>query len=680
MSVITKGELEDWLNDDGDDIYHRTGIRDDAPRSVPKPKKAAPKKAAPAKPKKAAPKKAAPKPKTPAKPRSAAPKKAAPTRAPKVSIPKPPSRNGDPRDGDGDGLIFDGTPRQRPAVPKALGLSLNMRGTKRFKNIAAGRAANPPKKNVQAWNRIFEAAPLTRFDPGLYDLRSDIVNDLAEALEVMSSDYPEVVLHLQDANIMPVRERTVGGSKASAYIESNHEICSLSINPDMDDAMVLMERDRQFMRHRGFRGNVTADPRAVFLHEFGHVIQAREFAREVGRSYKNSRVQPGDPDAIPNALRNRDRGTSGSLVAWAVALASHGGGKSEFLADVALSVSFYATQNPVEFQAEIWAMAHAYPDRKLHPSLEPVLASMKMAARKPFTHPELSYVAQQPRSADSSTVILKEKKVPRYKIPKRRFIDYSGTPNVGAPIITEGKKVIAAYRIDHMPPDPADVVQRPDILEKRRKKQGLVSPFSTPKEITGSHGHRPHGKSIRWPALYEHLREKGMTKAKAAAISNAAWKKNRLGIPTNTPMSAIGVAKSEDEATFTGEIVKVNEDKQLVFGWAYVTHDQLGELNVDGSGEFVDDPNELEKAAYDFVLKARTGDSDHDMTVKSTLVESMVFTPEKIKALGLKQGDLPIGWWAGWKVHDPEVWDGVKKGKYASFSIFGRSTKKDITT
>lgn len=219
--------------------------------------------------------------------------------------------------------------------------------------------------------------------------------------------------------------------------------------------------------------------------------------------------------------------------------------------------------------------------------------------------------------------------------------------------------------------------RRLDILEKRRGSDRMASPFSTPKEITGSHGHKPHGKSIRWPALYEHLRKKGMTKGKAAAISNAAWKKKRMGIPLNTPMSAVGVAKSNFEE-IGGTIVAKSEDKRTVFGWAYVTHDQLGELNVDGSGEFVDDPDEIEKAAYNFVLNARTGDADHTNVVKSTLVESMVFTPDKIEALGLQKGDLPVGWWTGWKVHDDDVWAGVKKKRYGSFSIFGRSVKKEI--
>ena len=71
-------------------------------------------------------------------------------------------------------------------------------------------------------------------------------------------------------------------------------------------------------------------------------------------------------------------------------------------------------------------------------------------------------------------------------------------------------------------------------------KRAVANPKSSPLEISGHHGHRPHGKSILWPALYEHLRRKGKSKAAAAAISNSAWKKKHMGIATNTPTSARG--------------------------------------------------------------------------------------------------------------------------------------------
>lgn len=273
------------------------------------------------------------------------------------------------------------------------------------------------------------------------------------------------------------------------------------------------------------------------------------------------------------------------------------------------------------------------------------------------------------------------------------------------------------------------------------------NPKSTPREIVGSHGHRPHGTSILWPALYEHLRRKGYSKAKAAAISNSAWKKKRVGMRTNAPTSARGLLKSDfpyadlvtkagrrrrrrgrgrkpklgtgqrfealsgelrargardpdalaayigrkkfgrkrfrdlarkSEQLYEGEIAKIDEDKRLVFGWAYVAYDADGELVVDKSGEFVDDVGELETAAYSFVLKSRTGDTDHSNEITSTLIESMVFTPEKIEKMGIPEDAVPQGWWCGFRVEDDDAWESVKTGKRTAFSIFGRSVKEAV--
>ena len=133
------------------------------------------------------------------------------------------------------------------------------------------------------------------------------------------------------------------------------------------------------------------------------------------------------------------------------------------------------------------------------------------------------------------------------------------------------------------------------------------------------------------------------------------------------------------------EIAKIDEEKRQVFGWAYTTHDKNGNLIIDKSGEFVDDPDELEKTAIQFVLNSRNGgafhmrDSDDKAIVKSTLVESMVFTPEKKKALGLSENAIPTGWWVGFQVDDKDTWDLVKSGKLTSFSIHGKGTKKEVT-
>lgn len=136
-------------------------------------------------------------------------------------------------------------------------------------------------------------------------------------------------------------------------------------------------------------------------------------------------------------------------------------------------------------------------------------------------------------------------------------------------------------------------------------------------------------------------------------------------------------------------VIKMDTDKQLVFGWAYVSHDAEGNVVVDKSGEFIDDYGELEEAAYLFVEKSRVGGDGHaritseigtdDVAKKvGTMVESMVFTPEKLSKMGLPPGILPTGWWVGFKVEDPEVWKAVKEGKRPAFSIHGSGRREEV--
>lgn len=138
-------------------------------------------------------------------------------------------------------------------------------------------------------------------------------------------------------------------------------------------------------------------------------------------------------------------------------------------------------------------------------------------------------------------------------------------------------------------------------------------------------------------------------------------------------------SEPEVEVEASGAISKIDKAQQIVFGWAYVTHKADGALNVDKSGEFVDSIDELEKTAYDFVLKSRQGDAYHDNQAKSTMVESVVFTPEKVAKMGLPEGIIPNAWWVGFKVHDPQAWSEVESGRLTSFSVHGKALKKDVS-
>jgi len=105
-----------------------------------------------------------------------------------------------------------------------------------------------------------------------------------------------------------------------------------------------------------------------------------------------------------------------------------------------------------------------------------------------------------------------------------------------------------------------------------------------------------------------------------------------------------------DNIVINGRIEKFDEEQQLVFGWASVSVKD-GNLIKDSHDDIIKE-NELETASYDFVLNSRKAGEMHK-TVEGIgdLVESIFFSTEKQKALGLEGAPLPIGWWVGFKKH-----------------------------
>lgn len=133
-----------------------------------------------------------------------------------------------------------------------------------------------------------------------------------------------------------------------------------------------------------------------------------------------------------------------------------------------------------------------------------------------------------------------------------------------------------------------------------------------------------------------------------------------------------------DEFFSEGSIEKKDMEKQLVFGWCSIARRADGSVVVDKQGDVLEDIDQMEKVAYDFVLHSRDGGEMHVRKGVSTLVESFVSTKEKWDAMGIPEGVLPTGWWVGFHVHDSEVWKGVKEGKYKMFSVHGSGLRKAL--
>lgn len=130
----------------------------------------------------------------------------------------------------------------------------------------------------------------------------------------------------------------------------------------------------------------------------------------------------------------------------------------------------------------------------------------------------------------------------------------------------------------------------------------------------------------------------------------------------------------QQDDSFT--ILKTEDDKRLVFGWASISITVDGEQLEDRQKDIID-PEDLEEAAYEYVLNFRDTGEEHISTMrkKGKLVESCVFTAEKQKAIGIPEGTLPIGWWIGFKIEDDAAWARVKNGTYKMFSIEGKANR-----
>ena len=72
------------------------------------------------------------------------------------------------------------------------------------------------------------------------------------------------------------------------------------------------------------------------------------------------------------------------------------------------------------------------------------------------------------------------------------------------------------------------------------------------------------------------------------------------------------------------------------------------------------------------------GGEMHERGGVAVLVESVVFTEEKMQAIGIPPGTLPVGWWIGFKVLDEDVWKKVKDGTYLMFSIEGEAMREEV--
>ena len=128
-----------------------------------------------------------------------------------------------------------------------------------------------------------------------------------------------------------------------------------------------------------------------------------------------------------------------------------------------------------------------------------------------------------------------------------------------------------------------------------------------------------------------------------------------------------------DMTKFEGKILKTDDEERMVYGWASViTEDNVPV--IDRQGDIIDSKT-LVKAVNKFMEHIRVGKAMHTGEQVGVVVHSYPITKELGDALGIHSARE--GWIVAYKVYDDKVWEMVKSGKLAAFSIGGRAIKEE---
>jgi hypothetical protein len=125
---------------------------------------------------------------------------------------------------------------------------------------------------------------------------------------------------------------------------------------------------------------------------------------------------------------------------------------------------------------------------------------------------------------------------------------------------------------------------------------------------------------------------------------------------------------------FKSNVFKVDEEQRIIYGWASVTT-YKGELLVDRQGDTIK-TDTLHRAVNKFMKGVRVGKLLHQGEQVGEIIHSFPMTKEICAALGI-QSDKE-GWITGYYVSDDNLWEQVKAGDYAEFSIGGRAQKEEF--
>jgi hypothetical protein len=187
-----------------------------------------------------------------------------------------------------------------------------------------------------------------------------------------------------------------------------------------------------------------------------------------------------------------------------------------------------------------------------------------------------------------------------------------------------------------------------------------------------------------WTAADADKHSKGLSakqKRQWAHVANAALKRCQDAGKDDCEGSAIRQANSvvgkslEPDHILEATIAKADDTAQRLFGWASIAVHKDGTHLIDLQGDAIE-IQDLEEAWYAYVQESGEMNFEHAGPVRGQMIEAMVFTPEKIAALGLPPDALPQGAWVGYHIPDRTDYDLVKSLGFFMFSIEGSAFRE----
>ena len=177
----------------------------------------------------------------------------------------------------------------------------------------------------------------------------------------------------------------------------------------------------------------------------------------------------------------------------------------------------------------------------------------------------------------------------------------------------------------------------------------------------------PDGQAFYMPgvthdAYLELVQRNGMIASDGAAVDNPTA--DLIESVVGTAIEAIMSATMEKR---TAKIIKLDQEARIVWGWASVVSVD-GKPMVDRQGDIIS-ADVMTKAADRFMLDVRVAKAMHEGAQIGEVIHSFPLTKALGEALGVHSA--LEGWIVAMKVHDDSVWNRVKSGELAAFSIGG---------